>query len=101
KSAQIREILISESAWEEMTCLFAPSIEDFIKPGNLDSLIYVCDDEEEQFLTVKAIMSMTGAKVSSDGHIKLRLRRIHDRYKQQFNGKKIRKNQKSSLYKHR
>ena len=31
KSAQIREILISESAWEEMTCLFAPSLmkEDF------------------------------------------------------------------------
>ena len=26
KSAQIREILISESTWEEMTCLFAPSI---------------------------------------------------------------------------
>nr|AXV47199.1 hypothetical protein [Klebsiella pneumoniae] len=35
KSAQIREILISESAWEEMTCLFAPSLvvlhEKFIK----------------------------------------------------------------------
>ncbi|MCU2469371.1 hypothetical protein N8Q92_18290 [Enterobacter hormaechei subsp. steigerwaltii] len=30
KSAQIREILISESAWEEMTCLFAPSLDDFI-----------------------------------------------------------------------
>ncbi len=28
KSAQIREILISESAWEEMTCLFAPSLTD-------------------------------------------------------------------------
>ncbi|MBL3241073.1 hypothetical protein ELP43_09170 [Klebsiella pneumoniae] len=28
KSAQIREILISESAWEEMTCLFAPSLYD-------------------------------------------------------------------------
>ena len=27
KSAQIREILISESTWEEMTCLFAPSLE--------------------------------------------------------------------------
>ncbi|MCJ4828250.1 hypothetical protein LNT53_24050, partial [Klebsiella pneumoniae] len=53
------------------------------------------------YSTKPAIMSMTGAKVSSDGHIKLRLRRIHDRYKQQFNGKKIRKNQKSSLYKHR
>ncbi|MXD37303.1 DUF1471 domain-containing protein, partial [Escherichia coli] len=26
-SAQIREILINESAWEEMTCLFAPSLE--------------------------------------------------------------------------
>ncbi|MDD8160775.1 conjugal transfer protein TraF [Escherichia coli] len=30
KSAQIREILISESAWEEMTCLFAPSQEEKI-----------------------------------------------------------------------
>ncbi|MDV1583835.1 hypothetical protein RZR45_27430, partial [Klebsiella quasipneumoniae subsp. quasipneumoniae] len=28
-SAQIREILISESAWEEMTCLFAPSLAEF------------------------------------------------------------------------
>ncbi len=28
KSAQIREILINESAWEEMTCLFAPSLGD-------------------------------------------------------------------------
>ncbi|MCV5920986.1 hypothetical protein OFO11_02930, partial [Escherichia coli] len=26
-SAQIREILINESAWEEMTCLFAPSLD--------------------------------------------------------------------------
>ena len=32
KSAQIREILISESAWEEMTCLFAPSL---TKPAQL------------------------------------------------------------------
>ncbi|MCZ0408209.1 hypothetical protein OZG93_16530 [Escherichia coli] len=31
KSAQIREILISESAWEEMTCLFAPSLIYFEK----------------------------------------------------------------------
>ncbi|MCF0739051.1 hypothetical protein L0E61_25700 [Klebsiella pneumoniae] len=29
KSAQIREILISESAWEEMTCLFAPSLDEW------------------------------------------------------------------------
>ncbi len=32
KSAQIREILISESAWEEMTCLFAPSLGMFSLP---------------------------------------------------------------------
>ncbi|MEQ3977265.1 hypothetical protein ABNU94_25560, partial [Escherichia coli] len=39
KSAQIREILISESAWEEMTCLFAPSL------GNayLNQLSQRCD----------------------------------------------------------
>ncbi|KLX72041.1 hypothetical protein SK80_00230 [Escherichia coli] len=30
KSAQIREILISESAWEEMTCLFAPSLSNIV-----------------------------------------------------------------------
>ncbi|MGQ4860745.1 hypothetical protein, partial [Aeromonas caviae] len=30
KSAQIREILISESAWEEMTCLFAPSLDNLV-----------------------------------------------------------------------
>ncbi|MFU0955492.1 hypothetical protein ACM26T_08155, partial [Kluyvera sichuanensis] len=35
KSAQIREILISESAWEEMTCLFAPSLA--LKAGRLVS----------------------------------------------------------------
>ncbi|MGT6589414.1 hypothetical protein ACRWSV_05090, partial [Escherichia coli] len=37
KSAQIREILISESAWEEMTCLFAPSLIN-------DALIYIRDE---------------------------------------------------------
>ncbi|MCQ7061621.1 ATP-binding cassette domain-containing protein, partial [Escherichia coli] len=35
-SAQIREILISESAWEEMTCLFAPSLA--LYPGKVLAL---------------------------------------------------------------
>ncbi|MCE0052637.1 hypothetical protein LVT45_20110, partial [Klebsiella quasipneumoniae subsp. quasipneumoniae] len=35
KSAQIREILISESAWEEMTCLFAPSLACMTNVGEL------------------------------------------------------------------
>ncbi|MBW9293036.1 hypothetical protein FHB86_01770, partial [Escherichia coli] len=39
KSAQIREILISESAWEEMTCLFAPSLKK--KPGRLFGLVFL------------------------------------------------------------
>ena len=38
KSAQIREILISESAWEEMTCLFAPSLDNDAAPGLKKSL---------------------------------------------------------------
>ncbi|NNR80004.1 hypothetical protein GBT17_25290 [Escherichia coli] len=37
KSAQIREILISESAWEEMTCLFAPSLEILCHSSNMQS----------------------------------------------------------------
>ncbi|WP_256800330.1 hypothetical protein [Klebsiella pneumoniae] len=37
KSAQNREILISESAWEEMTCLFAPSLADV----SLDAVSYI------------------------------------------------------------
>ncbi|WP_228133821.1 type IV conjugative transfer system lipoprotein TraV, partial [Klebsiella pneumoniae] len=35
KSAQIREILISESAWEEMTCLFAPSLSTYTSPATI------------------------------------------------------------------
>ncbi|HAL7368604.1 TPA: fimbrial protein [Escherichia coli] len=35
KSAQIREILISESTWEEMTCLFAPSLKEVAAKSKL------------------------------------------------------------------
>ena len=41
KSAQIREILISESAWEEMTCLFAPSLD-------VDGVLGALDENEPQ-----------------------------------------------------
>nr|WPB11759.1 hypothetical protein pVet7_000042 [Escherichia coli] len=37
KSAQIREILINESAWEEMTCLFAPSLASSIPSANIEN----------------------------------------------------------------
>ncbi|MEH5388722.1 hypothetical protein PO548_18785, partial [Klebsiella pneumoniae] len=55
-SAQIREILISESAWEEMTCLFAPSLAKHY--ANLSEekttalvkskeLVEICDDSKK------------------------------------------------------
>ncbi|EJQ0105617.1 DUF4329 domain-containing protein, partial [Shigella flexneri] len=49
KSAQIREILISESAWEEMTCLFAPSL-DALKETQNRSL---CNDMEYSGIVCK------------------------------------------------
>ncbi|MEB1120349.1 hypothetical protein VC870_05910, partial [Citrobacter freundii] len=42
--AQIREILISESAWEEMTCLFAPSL------GELSFSIYLLHLPAKEFI---------------------------------------------------
>ncbi|EHQ2924078.1 hypothetical protein KRB69_004801 [Salmonella enterica] len=44
KSAQIREILISESAWEEMTCLFAPSL------GEMDEAIYYVNNNLKSWI---------------------------------------------------
>ena len=46
KSAQIREILISESAWEEMTCLFAPSLGTIISKLQLDKIIEHIDKRQ-------------------------------------------------------
>ncbi|MDU4238223.1 MAG: hypothetical protein E7I17_18630, partial [Citrobacter freundii] len=52
KSAQIREILISESAWEEMTCLFAPSLipsqkdhSFFNNQSDRELLLGICDED--------------------------------------------------------
>ncbi|MFW2546903.1 hypothetical protein ACN2AP_06015, partial [Klebsiella pneumoniae] len=38
KSAQIREILINESAWEEMTCLFALSLIKIVEDDLFDHI---------------------------------------------------------------
>ncbi|MDS7033698.1 hypothetical protein NXG49_29150, partial [Klebsiella pneumoniae] len=43
-SAQIREILINESAWEEMTCLFALSLNLVIldkTEANTQPIVYI------------------------------------------------------------
>ncbi len=47
KSAQIREILISESAWEEMTCLFAPSLEVLLQKNKNIDVVMKTDDSRE------------------------------------------------------
>ncbi|EOY5744265.1 hypothetical protein ACP7QF_004212 [Enterobacter ludwigii] len=65
----------------------------FIDTKNLELLIFVCDNYEEEFLATRAIMAISGAKVSTDGHVNLRLRRIKDKTTKLFDGKLIRKNQ--------
>lgn len=65
----------------------------FIDTRNLELLIFVCENYEEELLATRAIMAITGAKVSTDGHVNLRLRRIKDKTTKLFDGKMIRKNQ--------
>ncbi len=73
KSAQIREILINESAWEEMTCLFAPSLSPtereilrFMSRGY--SMTQIAEQLKRNIKTIRAhkfnVMSKLG--VSSD-----------------------------------
>ncbi|WP_342674253.1 hypothetical protein [Klebsiella variicola] len=54
----MREILISESAWEEMTCLFAPSLEKAIEAINLEYI-----DREQAFQNkIDAITALIAAQ---------------------------------------
>ncbi|MDU7155975.1 MAG: hypothetical protein E6306_20600, partial [Enterobacter sp.] len=64
KSAQIREILISESAWEEMTCLFAPSLAQraIDEHAKAQELIHKFKQHEAQKEKVRA---ETAAKITS------------------------------------
>lgn len=68
-------------------------VAQFLNVKNLEMLIYVADDPEEEYLTVKAIMEITGAKVSSEGHVNLRLRRIKEKTATNLGTAKVRKNQ--------
>ncbi|MGF8545695.1 hypothetical protein AAGN67_14990, partial [Klebsiella pneumoniae] len=63
KSAQIREILISESAWEEMTCLFAPSLEDdLVVFENIEygNAIYILYDDWDEISKLSRIDLLSG-----------------------------------------
>ncbi|MCU6243854.1 MULTISPECIES: hypothetical protein [Enterobacteriaceae] len=63
----------------------------FMEPRNLDSLIYTCDDREDEFITARVILQATKAKVSSSGHVNLRIKRIKDRTEQQLGAAQVRK----------
>ncbi len=71
KSAQIREILINESAWEEMTCLFAPSLAVLKTQESLHKPIVMGirpedihpDAQEENNISAKiSVAELTGAE---------------------------------------
>ena len=93
KLKRILDILSQKEELEKAGASLHKEVTQFINAKNLDMLIYVADDFDEEYLTVKAIMDITGAKVSSEGHINLRLRRIKERTALQLGAVRVRKNQ--------
>ncbi|SQA98036.1 Uncharacterised protein [Cedecea neteri] len=101
KLKKIIEILNDKEEFKKTSSALHKDVFAFVEPRNLETLIYTCDGYEEEFLAAKAIMAITGAKVSSEGHINLRLRRIKERIEKQFDGKLVRKNQISNRFQRR
>lgn len=58
----ILERLSAMDDCEKLSHLYRMDITRFLEPKNLDALIYVCDDPEEEFLTGRAILFVSGAK---------------------------------------
>lgn len=101
KLKKIIEILNEKEEFKKTSLTLHRDVFAFVEPRNLETLIYTCDDYEEEFLAAKAIMAITGSKVSSEGHINLRLRRVKERIEKQFDGKLVRKNQISDRFQRR
>ncbi len=70
KSAQIREILINESAWEEMTCLFAPSLgyDEFGKKAE-DILYHIVRNPTNETLSIIRLIKNACLKLYNLAHI--------------------------------
>lgn len=85
--------------YEQLYTKFITETKKFIEPKNLDLLLFICDDYEEKFLTVRSIFGITGSKVSSDAYINLRIKRIEDRVSKQFNNYPVRSNTNAIKYK--
>lgn len=93
KLKRIIETLSDKNELIKSATSLSQEVARFIDTRNLELLIFVCENYEEEFLATRAIMAITGAKVSTDGHVNLRLRRIKDKTTKLFDGKLIRKNQ--------
>lgn len=93
KLKRIIETLNDKDDLIKLAASLSQEVAQFIDTRNIEQLIFVCEDYEEEFLATRAIMAITGAKVSTDGHVNLRLRRIKDKITKLFDGKLIRKNQ--------
>lgn len=63
----------------------------FKQSKNLDMLYYACDDEYEKLVLTKYILSLHN-KSTSDGYVRLRMKRIQDRFEAEFDGRMLRKN---------
>ncbi|EIY2645716.1 hypothetical protein MMK76_001016 [Klebsiella aerogenes] len=85
--------------YEQLYAKFITETKKFIEPKNLDLLLFICDDYEDKFLTVRSIFGITGSKVSSDAYINLRIKRIEDRVSKQFNNYPVRSNTNAIKYK--
>lgn len=93
KLKKIVEALNEKEEIEKKTRDLINDVSMFVDTKNLEPLIYLCDNDEDEFITTKSIMILTNSKVSTEGHIRLRLRRIKERIERQFDGKLVRKNQ--------
>lgn len=85
--------------YEQLCAKFITETKKFTEPKNLDLLLFICDDYEDKFLTVRSIFGITGSKVSSDAYINLRIKRIEDRVSKQFNNYPVRSNTNAIKYK--
>ncbi|WP_447878527.1 hypothetical protein [Serratia fonticola] len=85
------KILSNINEIDSLTKKVSSETDIFKQPKNLDMLYYACDDEEEKFILVRYILKLNGNK-TSDGYIRLRMKRISERFETMYDGRVLRKN---------
>ncbi|TYL41602.1 MULTISPECIES: hypothetical protein [Dickeya] len=85
--------------YERLSLILTNETKKFIDPKNLYLLLFVCDEYEDKFTTVKSVFGITGSKVQSDAHVNLRIRKIEERISKMFNNYPVRANKQVVKYK--